>query len=478
MIGEEITMAFAQGHALLIGVGSHQFHRALDAPITVKDAEAVAMVLQDETLCGYTPEQVRLLHDDTAAKAGILSALDDLAQRAGSKDTVFLFYCGHGALGTDGNYYLVSHDARLRDGRVEAGTGVSEGELLEKLKAIQAQRMLLIFNACHSGNISPTLAPEPSVLQAINPSEETAAALLGTGEGRIIIVACREQQYSYFSRNAQLTYFTEALVSGLRGKDVRNNHGFIGAFGLYEHIYASVKETVKTTFGKEQEPELTVLKGVGPFAVALYRGASSLGEFDGSEALPQDIPVRQVAPEKSARFFDQRIVQTGGGAYVGRDAHIQGGDFVGRDKTTHGDEVRGDKVAGDKVGGDQISVGSISGSTSVALGRGAQAIVNHGPSGADLGHLFAPLLREVQQTAPPERREEALQTVQALQQEASKGQQANDSRLAGLLEDLVDLVPGAVSTIVGIFATPILTEIAGQVTNYVLEKLHRRSGPS
>ena len=50
-----------------------------------------------------------------------------------------------------------------------------------------------------------------------------------------------------------------------------------------------------------------------------------------------------------------------------------GGDFVGGDKVIHGDVVHGDKVGGDKISGDKITVGNISGSTSIAIGSGAQA---------------------------------------------------------------------------------------------------------
>jgi uncharacterized caspase-like protein len=76
------------------------------------------------------------------------------AERTGEQETVFFFYCGHGALGADGEYYLVSHDARLQDGRVVPGTGVSEGELLARLRQIKAQRMLLVFNACFAGSLA------------------------------------------------------------------------------------------------------------------------------------------------------------------------------------------------------------------------------------------------------------------------------------------------------------------------------------
>jgi uncharacterized caspase-like protein len=59
-----------------------------------------------------------VLHDDTAGRDGILAALDGLAARVGADDTVLLYFCGHGLYGQDGDYYLSTHDTRLKDGKV------------------------------------------------------------------------------------------------------------------------------------------------------------------------------------------------------------------------------------------------------------------------------------------------------------------------------------------------------------------------
>jgi len=131
-------------------------------------------------------------------------------------------------------------------------------------------------------------------------------ALLSSGEGRIIITACRAEQKSWIG-NGKLSIYTQALVDSLSGGGyVPNNNGYIGAFGLYEHLYAAVKEAAEA-LGKVQEPVLTVLKGVGPFPVALYRGATDLGTFGAEETLPQEAPVRRVDPARSARMFAQKI---------------------------------------------------------------------------------------------------------------------------------------------------------------------------
>ncbi len=325
-------MSFSQGHALLIGVGTHQHHPGIDVPITVKDAQAIANVLQDSNSCGYPLEQVKLLYDQQTTKAGILTALDELSS-VDKNATVFFFFCGHGALGTDGNYYLVTYDARVEHGRVVANSGVSEGELLAKLRAIPAQRVLMIFNACHAGNISPTLELSGAMLNASNPSADAAAALLATGSGRIIIAACGAEQKSWIGPGP-LTIFTQAVVDGLRGQGVRNNGGYISAFSLYEQIYETVSEVAQEQLQAIQEPELTVLKGVGPFAVSLYKGASVLGAFDEQEEPPAHLAVRQITERKSQRALYQIYTknQSGGVNIAGQARVAVGGDLFGGDK--------------------------------------------------------------------------------------------------------------------------------------------------
>ncbi|MCB0033990.1 MAG: caspase family protein [Anaerolineales bacterium] len=371
-------MAFTQGHALVIGVGTHAGNFT-DVPITVADAHAVVSILKNDKQCGYPAAQVNFLHDETATKAGILSALKTLADTVSEDDTVFIFYCGHGDLGTDGNYYLVTYDAQNDGGQVAAGTGVSEAELLQALKEIPAKRVITIFNACHSGHISPTLAAGETETLGVNPDDDTKAAILGTGEGRIVIVASREDQYSYIG-NDHLTIFSQALVDGLRGRGVANRNGFISAFSLYEHIYNSVHDEVKEKYNAVQEPEITILKGVGPFAVSLYKGTSALGAFDPEEAPPANTAVREVTPQAAERAAKNKGISFN----AGRDIKVDiGGDMVGGNKIIHGDEIRAEKGGivnkAENVEGDNIQTGNIKvGSGAVALGRESVAIGERG----------------------------------------------------------------------------------------------------
>ncbi len=458
------------------------------------------------------------LANDTATRDGILAALDNLAAAVGENDTLFLFYSGHGSYGTDGNYYLTASDTRLSGDKVAPGSGISQIELLERLRAVEAKRALLIFNACHSGEISPVLGEGDEPFTGANPPVQTTTALLATGEGRVIITASRANQYSFIGdADKGLTLFAQALAEGLRGEgmDIVNRDGFISAFDLYTHLYYTLGEwatrrvsaSVRKTYGDKQEPELTVLKGVGPFAVAIYNGATTLGEFSAPEDLDDGLPV-----QKSDRARSERILQNLLQIQAGRDVTQIGGDqinaegsqgFVNRPTgpvtQTFGDTIHGDKVGGDKVGGDKIvgdsgitfgsgqtigditigdvagggiyktdinvgdriSTGDISGS-GVAIGRGARASVRTGGGSEDLARAFAAIYDRINARAadPEPIKQIVIQQVKSVEEEAAKGEQADTGKIEGAFAVIARMTPD----ILEVTASTLLSPISGIAT--------------
>jgi hypothetical protein len=348
---------FGQGHALAVGVGDYK-EPVLKAPITVSDAEGVAVALADPAVGAYHPEHVRLLHNDRATRADLIAALEGLAERASSADTVFVFFCGHGILGEDGLYYFTTQDTVLTASNlVKAGTGLSGPEILGLLRAIPAQKLLFVINACFSGHVSPALSPAEPRLGS-PPSAALGVEVLATGEGRALITASRPTQYSYYRKDQSNTYFGRALIDGLRGKGVPNSGGYIGLYELYQHVYRKVHESS----AGEQEPVLTILQGVGPFPIALYAGSSpdSLGPA----------PIQQTPPYGTAvEILDRAVVEavkTGGKAM-----NITAKRDVAVDQSTRLiDFGRGTKIGGN------VSIGDVAGenitkitTTAAAAGR-------------------------------------------------------------------------------------------------------------
>jgi hypothetical protein len=437
-------MAFTRGYALIIGVGSYRFAPHLNVPITAADAEAVATALRDPRLCGYPDANVTLLANEGATRDGVLAALRTLAQRTTPDDTVLLFYSGHGEYSADGGYYLTTHDTRFDQGGGVTGTALSQVDLIDALRKIKGQRVLVLVNACHAGELSPILgAGQPAVVGQPFP-QQTAAALLATGSGRIIITACREQQVAYIGPGP-LTIFAQALTDGLRGQGVSGRAGFISAFDLYTHLYFAVREAVEQRVPPAlrqqhgpQEPELTVLKGVGPFAVALFRGATQPGDFPTDHAPPPETAMRTVEPSRSRWAFQQ----------ITGDRSVNVAGSVSNSTIITGD---GNTVAQ----GDIIRTGDISGS-GIAIGRGAQASVQGVPPAArSVAALFVPVEKTIRQRPddPTVTKDELLATVRWIADEVARGAQANEQRLIRLLRTLAATAPDIFAPVVTILQT-------------------------
>lgn len=101
--------------------------------------------------------------------------------------------------------------------------------------------------------------------------------------------------------------------------------------------------------------------------------------------------------------------------------------------------------------------------------------ITHGMSAVDLTQLFAPLRAAVQH-APADKQVAAVQQVEALQAEVAKGDKASDTAMATIIKGLVALVPTAIGTVVSLFASPILGGIAKPVTEYVLKEIKETIG--
>lgn len=106
-------------------------------------------------------------------------------------------------------------------------------------------------------------------------------------------------------------------------------------------------------------------------------------------------------------------------------------------------------------GGDSISVGGISQSSGIAIGRGAQATVHqHGIDEKALAPLFAPIYQQARDRADSAviDRTELLQIIQMVEAEAKKGDSASASKLERWLKALADVAPEILKSVVTVLS--------------------------
>jgi hypothetical protein len=118
--------------------------------------------------------------------------------------------------------------------------------------------------------------------------------------------------------------------------------------------------------------------------------------------------------------------------------------------------VGGQQNYGDNVMGDKISVGNISNSKGIAIGRGAQANINEGLSGEDIARLFATVYQRIESRPedPKVEKQEIAETVQKIETEAAKGDKASPDKVERWLKNLVMMAPDILDVTVATLLNP------------------------
>ncbi|NTW01812.1 MAG: caspase family protein [Oscillochloris sp.] len=300
--------AFTRGYGLIIGVSEYS-DPTWNVPIVARDAHELHATLTDPAAAGYPPNQVELLCGAVNSQT-VIKALERLAARARSSDTVCIVFNGHGATTNRNLYTLATSDTVFEDTQhVRQGTGLSISKLAEALKSIQAERLLLVINACFSGYTSILAAKGglremPPVAGIPNSQVDT---LLATGKGRALISASRADQHSYFQPDDPHTVFGQALIDSLRGVGISQRSGYIGLYELYEQIYQHVHKIAQIN-GIMQEPVLSLVEGVGPFPVALHSGAQAPEANKIQQTPPASAEVRTVQISIGTQNIDNRKI--------------------------------------------------------------------------------------------------------------------------------------------------------------------------
>jgi hypothetical protein len=320
---------------------------------------------------------------------------------------------------------------------------------------LKPQRLLVVLDCCHAAGMGiKDVVPVPAgyVEAAIAPTllmgggkavagpGDKGVEALGQGKGRAVLSSSSGEQSSYMRKDGKMSIFTYHLIEALTGHaEPKEGATEVLVSDVMGHVYRRVPQSAKTDWSVDQTPDYQVN---GNFPIALLLGGKGL-----SKGQPPPDPLEDIAKEASMA----RKIDTGGGAYIGGSVDTGGGDFVGRDKV-----IRGDEVHGDKVGGDKITVGDISGSSGVAIGRGAQATVTQELGGEDIAKLFAEIYKQIEARPedPDVDKEELTETVQKVQEEANKGEEANPKKVERWLKFLGSMAPDILDVTVACLTNP------------------------
>ncbi len=276
VLGREVTgkADFDLGRQVAVIIGIDKYREWPSLRAATAEAKAIRKVLSDH----YVIDEFLELYDEDATAANIRRLfIDTLPKRLGAKDSLLIFYAGHGQTDATGTGFWIASDGS-RD-TYSQNNWIPNQQLRNMIGSLKAQRILILADACFSGDflqVSRGALPEITPAFYRNALQLTARQVLTSGASETV------PDESEFGRQ---------LLNLLQ----RNEAAILDPVSIYERIRLGVTRT---------SPLLGTLPGneLGATFALFRKGAVSAGSTGTAVAFtPQasgtaDLMVRSTVP--------------------------------------------------------------------------------------------------------------------------------------------------------------------------------------
>lgn len=153
--GAESLRRTGTTHVLSIGINEYEDNPIFgDLSYAEKDAQKFSQefTARQKSL-GHPVNTVPVLYSADATKKNILDGLRKLAGDVKPEDSVVVFYSGHGKATRDKRFYLIPHDVPYDSMEETLRHSISDAELEEAFRGVDAEQILFIIDACNSGQV-------------------------------------------------------------------------------------------------------------------------------------------------------------------------------------------------------------------------------------------------------------------------------------------------------------------------------------
>lgn len=274
--GGGITIQLGKKHepklyAIVIGTSDYRGEK-LDLSYADKDASDVATGLEGvgEALFGTGNVQVNLLTSSSnlaSTKANIKAAFANVAAEAMPEDVVVIYLSGHGVTygATDAQFYYLTKDVAsedIADATIRENFTIATNELTEMLKAIPAQKQVLIIDACSSGSLVDNVLSQTRNLPS---SQRRALDRMKDRTGIFILAGSAANKVSYEASQFGQGLLTYSLLLGMNGSALRDNQ-YVDVMQLFQFAADKVPEFA-TFIGGMQRPVIATPLGTNSFDI-------------------------------------------------------------------------------------------------------------------------------------------------------------------------------------------------------------------
>ncbi len=257
--------------AAFIGIDRHQDPGIRELEAARRDATALWALFSDT----FPDVSAKLLVDETATTAAVLTALDETLGAAGLEDVVVVSFSGHGTH----DHRLVMHDTSRAD---VPATTIPMSELASRFKVSKAKAVLCILDCCFSGGAPARVLEDTPVSRDPGSPLEAIA-----GAGRILIAASNVNEPALESGQTRHGLLTKAVLDAFQTGDE------VSVTSVMDRIMSEVRAEA-ARMGYQQTPVLLGHVEGGLMLPALKRGDHFFGAFPESRTLRLTGPVREL----------------------------------------------------------------------------------------------------------------------------------------------------------------------------------------
>jgi len=230
--------------ALIVGISSFA-DKSLNLRYPAKDAKDFYNFLIKEG--NFAPDHVRLLVNEQATRANILSDLGDkwLPRVANPDDLVLVYISSHGSaseMDVAGSNYLLAYDSQV-DSLYASGLAMQDLTRIIKGR-VHSDRVVIMLDACHSGAVDVGA-------KGLQRTNNVDAAAIAQGTGQLVISSSTPSQVSWESKQYENSVFTRCLIDSLRKNGATTTLG-----EAFQNLKDKVQEEVLRERGVMQTPVL------------------------------------------------------------------------------------------------------------------------------------------------------------------------------------------------------------------------------
>jgi WD40 repeat protein len=192
-------------YVFAVGINKYR-NPALNLNYAVPDARAIVSFFRDKGKL-FKKVHVIEIYDEHATKEGIMAKMKEL-EKTDPQDAVLIYLAGHGENVKD-VWYFIPHELTYPEREDHVQTkGLSSTELAAGIRNINAQKMLMLVDACKSG----------AVLVAFRGFEDRKAlSQLSRSTGTHVVAASTKDQFAAEVKDLGHGVFTYTLLEGLKG---------------------------------------------------------------------------------------------------------------------------------------------------------------------------------------------------------------------------------------------------------------------